>query len=114
MAFCNGIVQKGGEYGRRLGFPTANVPFDDKDVSGVFAAKIRFDGKEYNAAVYADQRNKVLEVHLLHFSGELYGKELEIELCEKIRADMRFESEEEAKKTIAADVLAARAYFNRR
>ena len=107
-----GIVQKGSEYGRRLGFPTANVPLEDTSVSGIFAAKVRFDDKEYGAVVYADQRNKVLEAHLLHFGGELYGKELEIELLGKIRDDRRFESEEEAKRTIAADTAAARQYFN--
>ena len=73
-----GTVQKGGEYGRRLGFPTANVPLDDTDVSGIFAAQVTVDDKKYHAAVYADQRNKVLEVHLLDFEGDLYGKELTI------------------------------------
>lgn len=109
-----GIVQRGGEYGRRLGFPTANVLFDDKNVSGIFAATVRVGEKEYEAVVYADRRNKVLEAHLLHFGGDLYDKELVIDLLEKIREDRQFESEEEAKKTIAADVIAAREYFKNR
>jgi len=99
-----GIVQKGGEYGRRLGFPTANIPLTDSDVSGIFAAKVRVEGKEFVAAVYADQRNNVLEAHLLDFEGDLYGKELEIELRDRIREDRQFETEEEAKTAIADDV----------
>lgn len=107
-----GTVHKGGEYGQRLGFPTANILLEDKEVSGIFAATVRVEGKEYSAAVYADQRNKVLESHLLDFSGDLYGKELEVELLEKIRNDRPFESEDEARAAIAGDVAAARAYFN--
>lgn len=107
-----GIVQKGGEYGQRLGFPTANIPFEDSEVGGIFAATVRVEGKEYGAAVYADQRNNVLESHLLNFSGDLYGKEIEVELREKIRDDKRFESEDEAREAIAEDVAAAQTYFN--
>lgn len=109
----SGIVQKGSEYGTRLGFPTANIPLEDKEVSGIFAAKVRMDATEYSAVVYADQRNKVLESHLFDFSGDLYGKEIEVELVEKIRDDRRFESEDEARQTIAADIATAKVYFNR-
>lgn len=108
-----GIVQKGGEYGRRLGFPTANIALEDRTVSGVFAAKVRIGREAYGAAVYADQRNNVFEAHLLDFDGDLYGKEIEIELQEKIREDRRFESEDEARRTIVADIEAVRMYFNR-
>ena len=110
MSLYAGIVQKEGEYGRRLGFPTANIPFD-ASVSGIFAARVSVDEQTHEAVVYADMRNKVLEAHLLHFEGDLYGKELEIELLEKLREDKRFESEEEAKRQIAADVQKAREYF---
>ena len=110
MTFYKGIVRKGGEYGRRLGFPTANIPFD-AGVSGIFSATVQVGGETYNAAAYADQRNNVLEVHLLDFDGDLYGKELAIELLEKLREDRRFESEDEAKQQIAADIAAAEAYF---
>lgn len=107
-----GIVQKGGEYGRRLGFPTANIPFD-ASVSGIFAAKVRFEGSEHRAAAYANPRNNVLEAHVLDFDGDLYGKEIEIELLEKIREDRMFMDNDEALKTITVDVEAVRAYFNR-
>ena len=113
MNTYKGIVQKGGEYGRRLGFPTANIPLEDTDVTGIFAATVRVGKETYNAAVYADQRNKVLEAHLLDFKGDLYGKELEISLLAKIREDKRFESEDEAREMIAADIASVRNHFNR-
>jgi len=110
MAY-KGIVQKGGEYGRRLGFPTANISLEDASVSGIFAAKVRFQTVEYSAAVYADQRNKVFEAHLLDFDGDLYGKEMTIELLQKIRDDRRFLTDDEARTVIASDVEAVRTYF---
>lgn len=105
----SGTVQKGGEYGHKLGFPTANIMYDGKE-SGIFAAKVTVLGKTYSAAVYADQRNKVLEAHILDFKDDIYDMKIEIELLEKIRDDRQFESEDEAKKTIFSDVQRAREY----
>lgn len=107
-----GIVQKGGGYGRTLGFPTANIPVAT-DASGIFAARITCEGKEHSAAVYSDTKRNLFEAHLLDFDGDLYGKEIEIELLEKIRDDMRFADEDEARNVIGEDVANVRAYFNR-
>jgi FAD synthase len=105
------IVQKGGGYGRKLGFPTANIPLADDSISGIYAAKVRVGGGEYNAAVYADQTRKLLEAHLLHFNDNLYGMEIEIELVKKIREDRTFEDEADARAQIAADVRAVEEYY---
>ena len=109
----SGIVQKGAGYGHWLGFPTVNIPLPDESVSGIFAAKVHVEGKEYKAASYADVKNKTLEAHLLDFDGDVYGKSIEIELLEKIREDVQFTSESDAKEKIAADIAAIRTYFNR-
>ena len=105
-----GIVQKGSEEGRKLGFPTVNIPFDGA-LSGTFAGRVRFDEKDYSAAVYADARRKILEAHILDIHLDLYGKEIEIELLEKIRDDKVFADETEAKATIATDVQKVREYL---
>ena len=105
-----GAVQKGGGYGRKLGFPTVNIPFSDDSISGIYAAKVRFSGEEWNAAAYIDRKRKLLEAHILNFDDDLYGMEIEIELLEKIREDREFEDEAEAKGTIADDVQKAREY----
>lgn len=79
--------------------------------SGIFAAKVFVDGKEYSAAAYADPSRKILEAHLLDFSGDLYGKEIEIELFEKIRDAEPFSDETSLQAAIAADVAKIREYF---
>ena len=110
MAVYRGVVEKGGGTGRTFGFPTANIALADGSVSGIYAGRVRFGGGEYNAAVYADVKRKLLEAHVLHFDDDLYGVEIEIELLKKIREDKQFADETEAKATIAEDVRLVEEY----
>jgi FAD synthase len=106
-----GIVEKGSGEGAMIGFRTANIPLEDATVSGIYAATVRVDDTIYSAAVYADQRRKLLEAHLLDFTGDLYGKEITIILREKIREDRKFDDLESLKGAIAADIEAIRKSF---
>ena len=109
-----GVVQKGKGRGKALGFPTANIALDDETVSGIYAARVVLDGRECHAAVYADRRRRMLEAHLLNFDGgELYGKEIEVELMKKIREDERFDSDEKLRDAIARDIQSVRNYFKK-
>ena len=106
-----GTVQEGKKRGQELGFPTINIPLTDEGVAGIFAAKVFVDGREYPSAVYADISRELLEAHLLEFSEDLYGKEVEVELLKKIRDDEKFTDEAALKAAIAADVAKIREYF---
>ena len=106
-----GIVQKGIGRGKALGFPTANIPLEDTAVSGIFAALVLVDGKEYQAAAFADQKRDVLEAHLLDAGLDLYGKEISIEFLHKIRESRVFTDDAELRVTIAGDIAAVREYF---
>jgi len=106
-----GIVEGGGKLATRLGFPTANIPLADDFVSGIYAARARVLDKEYESVVYANQRRKLLEVHLLNFSGDLYGTKLNVVLLKKIREDTEFSDEHIARIAISDDVMRVRAYF---
>jgi riboflavin kinase / FMN adenylyltransferase len=107
----SGIVQKSLGEGARIGFPTANIRLTDKELSGIFAAEVTMEGRQYPAAAYADQRRGLLEAHLLDFAGDLYGREIEVQLLKKIRDDASFETEDQLKAAIAADVQAVIEYF---
>ncbi len=107
----NGRVQKGGGTGKKQGFPTANIPLEDTAVSGIYAALVYIGSDVYHAAAYGDQKRNLLEVYLLNWSENLYGKEIEIELVKKIREDRIFKDDADAKSAIAADVEAVAAYF---
>jgi riboflavin kinase/FMN adenylyltransferase len=106
-----GVVQKGQKRGQQLGFPTVNIPLTGEKIDGIFAAKVFVDEKEYAAAAYANVSRGILEAHMLDSSDDLYGKEIEIELLEKIRDDKMFTDESELKDAIADDVAKVREYF---
>ena len=106
-----GIVQKGTKRAASLGFPTVNIPLDNQNVSGIYAAVVRIGDNEHRAAAFADQKRKVLEAHILDATLDLYGKEIIIKLLKKIRDDKTFESDDALRAAIADDIEKVREYF---
>ena len=86
--------------GSKFGFPTANLKIDTSiDIeNGVYAAQVEVDNIMYKGMLYVGTRptlgltEKTYEVHLLHFSGNLYGKTLSFEIVKFIRPEQKFES----------------------
>jgi riboflavin kinase/FMN adenylyltransferase len=96
-----GEVVPGDQRGRTLGIPTANlsVPVEKLiPASGVYASRAILDHKIFAAAVNIGVRptfdgrteHRHIEAHLLNFSGDIYGKQLSIELIAYIRPEQRF------------------------
>lgn len=113
----SGRVLSGDQTGRTLGFPTVN--FDPElahDVveDGVYAAGVLVHETVYRGALYVGPRltlgetKRVLEIHLLDFSGDLYDAELRFFVGPFIRPPVHFESDAALKKQLAADILAVR------
>jgi riboflavin kinase / FMN adenylyltransferase len=116
-AICGRVVE-GDKIGRQLGFPTANLDVANLVLPphGVYAASAKIDGKFFRAALNIGVRPTLaaglqlrVETHLLDFAGDLYGKELEVEIGVKLRAEMKFSSPAELREQIARDVAAVRA-----
>jgi riboflavin kinase/FMN adenylyltransferase len=112
-----GRVTTGSERGRILGFPTANLAFQPHRAlppDGVYISRAYVDAEPHQSVTNIGQRptfdagERTVEVYLLDFEGDLYGRELRIELLERLRAEMRFASAEELKAQIAKDVEQAR------
>lgn len=113
-SFCvRGKVHHGKHLGRALGFPTANVFFDDSAAvlkNGVYKTQIRIDNVPYkaitnvgiNPTVGGEKRRS--ETYIPHFQGNLYKKELEIEFIDFIRPEIKFENTNELKKQIQTDI----------
>jgi cytidyltransferase-like protein len=97
-----------------LGFPTVNIPLHDTTVSGVFAARVTFDGAAHPAAAFADQKRGVLEAYILNGRHDLYGKEITIELMKKIHDSVVFENDDALRAAIAGDIRNVREYFRNR
>jgi len=114
-----GKVIEGDKLGRELGYPTANLEIDPVKLipaDGVYAATVDIEGNTYKGALSIGTRPTVdgahdrrIEVHLLDFSGDLYGKQLKFEVLQYIRAQEKFSSLEELTAQIARDVEQIRA-----
>lgn len=111
-----GMVTKGKKIGRLLGFPTANLLIIDFLIPrhGVYAAYAYLDEQKYKAvlnigpAITFNIEQVSFEVHLLDFSGDIYGKEMVIEFVERIRGVEKFKDVEMLKEQIKRDVEKAR------
>lgn len=116
-----GKIVEGDHLGRKIGFPTANLDVTGLILppQGVYAAHAELSGKTFRAAVNIGFRPTVksftpqlhVEAHLLDFSGELYGEEIELTFVEKLRDEQKFPSLDALKEQIAKDVSEARAKF---
>lgn len=112
-----GQTIKGDQRGRSLGFPTANLRLAQEALppKGVYAATTVLEsGEEYLSLVNIGQRptfkengGLLVEVHLLDFSGDLYGSDLEVRVLSAIREERRFENLDSLKKQIESDRLEA-------
>ena len=100
----SGKVIRGKSKGKELGFPTVNIELTDKIDSGVYAGSVKIGDKDYKAGVFVNNEGTLLEAHIIGFSGDLYGKEIEVEIGKKIREVIKFESDEELKKQIGKDI----------
>lgn len=108
----SGTVINGNKIGRRLGFPTANIAVDPADevANGVYAATVSVGGKAYDAMVNVGMKptiggsaNRILEAHLFDFGGDLYGKNIRVELGQFIRPEQRFDSLDALRRQIESD-----------
>lgn len=113
-------VTHGDRVGRRLGFPTANMPLKRRvfPVSGVVAVKVyganlgpRLGVASIGTRPTVCGKRPLLEVHLFDHAENLYGRRLEVEFCLKLREEEHFESLDALTRAIEHDVARARAWF---
>ena len=122
-----GSIVEGMKRGRGMGFPTANLAPDNETLpsAGVYMCAVRFldDGDPGRGNVvpavtnlgyrptFDDQRSLVAEAHLMDFSGDLYGRKVELDFLERLRPEQKFESIDALKIQIGRDVDTARSWF---
>jgi len=111
-----GRVIEGRKLGRTIGFPTVNLAVADEQMppDGVWSVRVRVDGAEFAGVANlgrqptVDGNERKLEAHLLDFTGDLYGRWIEVEFGRFLREEKKFASIGELAAQIAADVEAAR------
>ena len=100
----SGKVIRGKSKGKESGFPTVNIELAKKIESGVYEGSVKVGDKTYRAGIFVNSDGTLLEAHIIGFSGDLYGKEIEVEIEKKIRDVIRFDNDDELKKQIRIDI----------
>ena len=114
-----GTVIRGEQLGRTLGFPTANLAAHNEQFppDGVYAVEVQRNGTRLRGVanigvrptVAAPDGQRLLEIHLFDFTGEIYGEDLEVTFCRFLRPEQKFASLDLLRAQIARDVQTARA-----
>lgn len=120
----SGKVIYGRQLGRTLGLPTANLELHRTrapmsgvyavEVSGVAGHPVQGVANVGTRPTIGDREKALLEVHLLDFSGELYGRHIDVVFRHKIRDELKFNSVAELTRHIQADIVAGREWFAQR
>ncbi|KUO52276.1 MAG: hypothetical protein APF76_04370 [Desulfitibacter sp. BRH_c19] len=117
-----GRVVSGDKMGRQLGFPTANL-FINNDIilpkTGVYATYTTLDGEKYKSVTNIgfkptfSAKSLSVEIHILNFTKNLYGENLQISFVQKLRDEKRFTNVNELKQQISFDVNIAKTILDK-
>lgn len=117
----SGVVIKGQQLGRKLGFPTMNIKVDGGKLlppNGVYVIQVEIDKKHYNGIANTGVRPTVLEeselvveTHVFDYKGDAYGAEIKVYFLHLIRGEQKFSDVETLKVRVHQDMEEARKYF---
>ena len=116
-----GTVVRGENLGKKIGFPTANLSAHSEQFppNGVYFAQATLNGivhpgvvnLGYRPTVSSDKAERVLEIYLLDFDRDIYGKDLEVRFVQYLRPEKKFENVEALVRQIELDVQQARQLY---
>jgi riboflavin kinase/FMN adenylyltransferase len=119
----SGIVARGKQLGRTIGFPTANIIIPDPaklvPADGVYAVRVFFNNTWYGGMLNAgyrptvDGRTHAVEVHLFDFSGDMYDQKITVRFVDKLRDEMKFSGIDALKNQLEKDKLHAIAVLQK-
>ena len=110
--FVKGRVVEGQKIGRQIGFPTANLKVNGLKLipsDGVYVVDVEVEGVEYRGVLNIGSRptvsgdERTIEVHIIGFIGDLYGKEVELKFLKFLRHEQRFSSLDDLREQIRKD-----------
>ena len=120
-ARLTGTIVHGKGLGHTVGMPTANLRCDEGSAlpeAGVYASLLEVDGQTYFGVTNVGTRPTVsdsdrvsVETYLLGFEGDLYGQELRVEFCRRLRGEQRFDTLEALRQEKQRNIQQAEAYF---
>lgn len=120
----SGTIVEGRKIGRAIGFPTANiVPENEHKLvpgDGVYAVEVNLDEKTYpgmlsigsNPTVNSDSTIRSIEVHILNFDKDIYGRNISVTFRKKLRDEKKFDNLEKLTQQMELDKQDTIRYFS--
>ena len=111
--FISGIVESGNHVGKKIGFPTINIPLREGYVQlgrGVYFTVVQIGDDFYRGITNVgtcptfDERQMHTETYILNYNNEIYGEEVQIYFLEYIREERKFKSPEELREEIGRNM----------
>jgi len=111
----SGSVIEGRKIGRSIGFPTANIKPDSPNklipCNGVYAVEVKVDGTFYpgmlnigsNPTVNPDRNFRSIEVHILNFEKDIYGRSISVKFMKRLRDEKKFDDLDQLTKQMSLD-----------
>lgn len=114
MKLSGTVIKGAGFASLAFSLPTANVEFSHSIplAAGVYVGYGVVGIVSFPAIIHVGQPgSEKFEAHLFGFSGDLYGQTIECEIVQQISPSIAWQSEEQMKAKVAADVALAKKYF---
>lgn len=120
-----GIVVRGNQIGRKIGFPTANLDVQSginfPTINGVYSVSVQHGERTFQGVMNIGLKPtfeeivkvKTFEVHIFQFNQDIYGELLKIEICSFIRREKKFDSVEALKKQLNEDCFVAQKQLSK-
>lgn len=116
-----GIISKGKQLGRTIGYPTANIKIEEDykliPQNGVYVAKSILNGKtvfgmmNIGTRPTVDGTKQTIEIHFFNFKQDLYGKLITVSLLHRMRSEQKFETVDALKDQLNKDKALAEKYI---
>lgn len=118
-----GKVVAGDGRGAKLGFPTANMDTEAEQAlpaEGVYVSQAHVKGRPYPAMTNIGQHptfgggQRLIEVHIIDYEEDLYGQEISVDIINRLRGEIKFETPEALQKQLAEDVRQGKIMLDNR
>ena len=119
----SGIISKGKQLGRTIGYPTANIKIEEEykliPLNGVYIAQSILNGKtvfgmmNIGTRPTVDGTTQTIEINFFDFKQDLYGQEITVSLLHRMRAEQKFDSLDTLKSQLSKDKINAQSYIRK-
>ena len=113
--FIIGQVEKGDQFGRKIGYPTANLSINKYKIlpkPGVYYVSIIYNGVNYFGMLNIAHDTFKTEVHIFNFDSNIYNQKIKVFFFDRLRDEIKFDNHLLLKKQLQIDELTCKKYFN--